>query len=243
MSAHKPRVSSNSKLPLFTRADKADEPLIRMPVTPRPPLVVRRTPDSPRLQVVSRAVRAVERDPALEFETARATPQPDDVASVAPPLVPRTSTHRGHEVRGETPVTLSGPLTRMVAAVIDHVLLLAIDAGVIYFTLRIAGLSMDEWGALPVLPLVAFLLLLKLAYFCAFTAVGGQTIGKMALRIRVVNEDNGTIDATLAFRRTVVGAVSTAFLGLGMLPAFFDPERRAFHDRVARTRVVGLRTA
>jgi uncharacterized RDD family membrane protein YckC len=84
---------------------------------------------------------------------------------------------------------------------------------------------------------------LKLAYFCAFTAVGGQTIGKMALRIRVVSEHNGGVDATLALRRTIVGAVSTVFFGLGMLPAFFDPERRAFHDRVARTRVVGLRTA
>jgi uncharacterized RDD family membrane protein YckC len=243
VSASKPRLSRGSKLPLFTSANKADEPLIRLPVTPRPPLSVRRTPDSPRLQVVSRAVRAVEREPALEFETARATPQRDDFASVAPPPVPRTSTQRSHEARAEVPIALSGPLTRVVAAAIDHVLLLAIDAGVIYFTLRIAGLSMDEWGALPVLPLFSFLLLLKLAYFCAFTAVGGQTIGKMALRIRVVSDDNGAIDATLALRRTVVGAVSTAFLGLGMLPAFFDPERRAFHDRVARTRVVGLRTA
>jgi uncharacterized RDD family membrane protein YckC len=243
VSASKPRVPRRSKMPLFKSADKGDEPLIRLPVTPRPPLAVRRTPDSPRLQVVSRAVRAVEREPALEFETSRGAPQRDDVAAVAPSPVSRTSMQNSYEVRAEVPVTLSGPLTRMVAAVIDHVLLLAIDAGVIYFTLRIAGLSMDEWNALPVLPLVSFLLLLKLAYFCAFTAVGGQTIGKMALRIRVVSEDNGTIDATLALRRTVVGAVSTAFLGLGMLPAFFDPERRAFHDRVARTRVVGFRTA
>ena len=64
----------------------------------------------------------------------------------------------------------------------------------------------------------------------------------MALRIRVVSEDNGAIDGNLALN-AVLGAVSTAFLGLGLLPAFFDPERRAFHDRVARTRVVGLRTA
>jgi len=145
---------------------------------------------------------------------------------------------------GYLPTQLSDEeVAAMVAAAIDHVLLLAIDAGVIYFTLRISGLTMNEWGALPVLPLLAFLLLLKLAYFSAFTAVGGQTIGKMALRIRVVSEDNGAIDGNLALKRTVVSAVSTAFLGLGLLPAFFDPERRAFHDRVARTRVVGLRTA
>jgi uncharacterized RDD family membrane protein YckC len=238
-SARKAMPSRGSKLPLFTSADKGDEPLIRMPVTPRPPLAVRRTPDSPRLQVVSRAVRAVEREPALEFENARAMVDREDFAPVAAPLAPGTSTKKNLEA----PVVLSGPLTRMVAGAIDHVLLLAIDAGVVYFTLRISGLTMSEWGALPALPLLAFLVLLKLGYFCAFTAVGGQTIGKMALRIRVVSEDNGAIDGNLALKRAAVGAVSTAFLGLGLLPAFFDPERRAFHDRVARTRVVGLRTA
>jgi uncharacterized RDD family membrane protein YckC len=239
VSAPKASPSRRSKLPLFTSADKGDEPLIRMPVTPRPPLAVRRTPDSPRLQVVSRAVRAVEREPALEFDTARATVDRQNFTPVAPPPALGASTKKNLEA----PVVLTGPLPRLVAAVIDHVLLLAIDAGVIYFTLRISGLTMSEWGALPALPLLAFLLLLKLGYFCAFTAVGGQTIGKMALRIRVVTEDNGAIGANLALKRAALGAVSTAFLGLGLLPAFFDPERRAFHDRVARTRVVGLRTA
>jgi len=239
VSAPKARPSRGSKLPLFTSADKGDEPLIRMPVTPRPPLAVRRTPDSPRLQVVSRAVRAVEREPALEFDTARAAMDRQNFAPVASPPALGASTKKNLEV----PVALTGPLTRLVAAVIDHVLLLAIDAGVIYFTLRISGLTISEWSALPALPLLAFLLLLKLGYFCAFTAVGGQTIGKMALRIRVVSEDNGAIDGNLALKRAALSAVSTAFLGLGLLPAFFDPERRAFHDRVARTRVVGLRTA
>ena len=241
-SAPKPRLSRDSKLPLFTRGDKADEPLIKLPVTPRPPLAVRRTPDSPRLQVVSRAVRAVERDPPLEFDgTTRSTPEParDEPADATPPQgvshVPTNDEHPG-------PIDLGAPAARVVAAAIDHVLLAAIDIAVIYFTLRISGLAMSEWATVPALPLVLFLLLLKLAYFSAFTAVGGQTIGKMALRIRVVTEDHGSIDAALALRRAAVGAVSTVFLGLGLLPAFFDAERRAFHDRVARTRVVALRT-
>ena len=50
-----------------------------------------------------------------------------------------------------------------------------------YFTLRMAGLSMAEWSVLPVAPMATFLGLLKVAYFYAFTAVGGQTIGKMAV--------------------------------------------------------------
>lgn len=228
-----------SRLPLFTSStvDKRDEPLIKLPVTPRPPLAVRRTPDTPGLRVVSRAVRAAESEPALEFEEgsrgSSAGNRPD-----TPPqrTVSRAAARRASSIPGDV-----RPVVRVVAASIDHLLLCGIDLAVIYFTLRIAGLSMDEWAALPPVPLIFFLFLLKLAYFYAFTAVGGQTIGKMALHIRVVTEDHASIDAAVALRRTVIGAVSTAVLGLGFLPAFFDPERRAFHDRVARTRVVALR--
>jgi uncharacterized RDD family membrane protein YckC len=242
VSTAKPRPARDSKLPLFTRGDKADEPLIKLPVTPRPPLAVRRTPDSPRLQMVSRAVRAVERDPPLEFEgITRSAPES---ARVEPPgVTPPSYVSRASDESRHVSIDFGAPAVRVVAAAIDHALLAAIDIAVIYFTLRISGLMMNEWPILPAVPLVLFLLLLKLAYFSAFTAVGGQTIGKMALRIRVVTEDHGSIDATLALKRAAVGAVSTAFLGLGLLPAFFDADRRAFHDRVARTRVVALRTA
>ena len=75
---------------------------------------------------------------------------------------------------------------------IDHLLLGAIDLAVVYFTLRMTGLTMADLSMLPPVPLVAFLLLVKLSYFCAFTAVGGQTIGKMAMRIRVVTTEDET---------------------------------------------------
>lgn len=235
-----------SKLPLFTssRADRGDEPLIKLPVTPRPPLAVRRTPDNPRLRAVPSAVRPVERVPALEFEqTARNARHREERAPIPSQPVssqqaPRVPTPQDTIVSFD----VSGPVIRLVAAAIDHVLLVTIDLAVIYFTLRIAGLSMDEWTALPAVPLILFLVVLKMAYFYAFTVVGGQTIGKMAMRIRVVTEGNASIDATLALRRTLLGAASTAMLGLGLLPAFFDPERRAFHDRVAHTRVIALHT-
>lgn len=236
-----PRASRDSKLPLFTSSplERGDEPLIKLPVTPRPPLAVRRTPDNPRLRVASSAIRSVERSPALEFDDA--VRSVEEVEAPAPlPAPPISAPVRQRAVAR---ADVSGPLARVVAAAIDHVLLGAIDLAVVYFTLRISGISMDEWTVLPLVPLMFFLLILKIAYFYAFTAVGGQTIGKMTLRIRVVGEDHDSIDATLALRRTLLGAASTAALGLGLLPAFFDPERRAFHDRMARTRVIALRTA
>jgi uncharacterized RDD family membrane protein YckC len=101
-----------------------------------------------------------------------------------------------------------------------------------------AALTMDDWRMLPPAPMLVFLGLLKLAYFAAFTSIGGQTIGKMAARIQVVAEDESPLDPARALRRVLTGAVSTLAFGLGFIPALIGPDRRPLHDRVARTRVV-----
>jgi uncharacterized RDD family membrane protein YckC len=105
------------------------------------------------------------------------------------------------------------------------------------------ALTTDEWRALPLLPFLAFLVFMKLSYFAVFTAVGGQTIGKMAAGIRVVADDQLIMDPARAVRRTLTSAVSLASLGLGLIPALLDPDRRALHDRVAHTHVVDLPSA
>jgi uncharacterized RDD family membrane protein YckC len=83
--------------------------------------------------------------------------------------------------------------------------------------------------------------LLKVAYFYAFTAVGGQTIGKMAVGTCVVGDNGLPVDAGCAMRRTTAGIVSFLLLGLGFIPALFG-DHRALHDRLAHTRVVRLRS-
>ena len=126
------------------------------------------------------------------------------------------------------------------AALVDIAILAAVDLTVVYFTLRMAALTMDDWRLLPPLPLLAFLLLLKLAYYSAFTAVGGQTIGKMTTRIRVVTENDGRIEPTVALQRTLAAIASVITLGGAFAPALLGASKRAFHDRVAHTRVVAL---
>jgi uncharacterized RDD family membrane protein YckC len=133
--------------------------------------------------------------------------------------------------------------SRTLAAVMDHAILLGIDVIVFYSTLRMTALATDEWRALPALPLLGFLIFMKLAYFAAFTAMGGQTIGKMAAGIRVVADDQFIMDPSRAITRTLTSVVSLASLGLGLIPALIGPDRRAFHDRVAHTHVVDLPSA
>lgn len=228
---HAPIVHPEPKLPLFSLAieDDGDEPLIKLPAAPRPPLAVRRTPEVPRLRAVARPARHVMPEPALRLEFAE-EPVPD----------PPPSRHASIEDPSQAEV--SGAGARLAAAAVDHLILGAIDLAVVYFTLRMAALTMADWQVLPAAPLLAFLLLLKLSYFCAFTAVGGQTIGKMAAHIRVVTNEGAPIDGARAVRRTIAGVISVVPFGLGFLPALVGAERRALHDRVARTRVIALRS-
>ncbi len=216
-------------LPLFVPADaEDDEPLIRMPAPPRPPLAVRRTPVVPRLRAVSRA-RAVE--PALNFheEGSEALPQSQG---------PQESAVRSRAVLSEGNHSIGGQ--RVAAAAIDHGLLLGIDLVVLYFTLRMAGLTLTEWTVLPAVPFVTFLALIKFAYFTSFTAVGGQTIGKMATGIQVVTEDYAPVDGAASVRRTIGGSITMLTLGMAYLPALFGSDQRALHDRLTRTRVIAI---
>jgi uncharacterized RDD family membrane protein YckC len=221
--------------------DASDEPLIKLPAAPRAPLAVRRTPETPRLRAVPRSVprpsRPIESSPSLDFvEEAPPVVAVESIADTRARTAERLAARLAH-------AEVSGPGARLAAAVIDHLLLGAIDLAVVYFTLRMTGLAMGDLSMLPALPLLAFLVLVKLAYFAAFTAVGGQTIGKMAMRIRVVTTEDETVDGPLAVKRTLAGAASAVALGLGFLPALLGSERLALHDRLTHTRVVALPSA
>ena len=216
----RPARMTPSSLPLFTGSGDDDTPLVKLPAAPRAPLAVRRTPENPRLRSLTKVV-AQEAEPVLQFEEPAApdepVPQPRRVATA--PLAGGLST----------------PSARLVAAAVDHVILGAIDLTVLYFTLKVAAVSSADWQQIPFVPMVAFLVLLKLLYFSAFTAVGGQTIGKMGSGIRVIADDGAALQPMRAVRRSLA---LLGTLGAGFLPAVLGDDRRAIHDRVAGTRVV-----
>lgn len=222
-------------LPFFASPDN-DEPLIKVPATPRPPLAVRRTPDTPRLRHAAKHHRAIA-EPTLSFPEVADLEPPTAAPFLATAPAPASIHETGGPSQGAAAVP-GGWGRRAIAATLDHAILLAIDVVVVDFTLRLLSLTWADWRLLPPVPLVLFLLSIKLAYFSAFTAVGGQTIGKMAAGIRVVGDDAALIDPSRAFRRSLLGAVSLATFGTGLIPVLFTADRRPLHDRVARTRVV-----
>jgi uncharacterized RDD family membrane protein YckC len=238
-----------SALPLFAPDAPDDEPLVKLPRAPRPPLSVRRTPETPRLRTAPAVERPGSDDAVLQFseepengivpfddagelEIGHARPA-EDREPPAPRV--RQPSFRAEAVEGASPFG-----KRFVAAVIDHGILLGIDLVVLYFTLRLTDLTFADWRVLPWLPLAAFLLSVKVAYLSAFTTAGGQTIGKMATHIRVVSEDGGVLDPGRALRRAVLGLISIATAGAPFLTAVADPLRRGVHDRASGTRVVAV---
>ena len=211
-------------LPLFSGADD-DTPLITAPRPVRPPLSVRRTtPEIPRGRTRTPNVtrRANDDALALDIAPAAATSQSDAVnASLAEPP--------------------AGTGARLLATLIDIALLGGINAVVVYLTLALSGLGMDQVRVLPILPIVSFLAILDAGYLIAFIAASGQTIGKMITRIKVMGDDGQRVDIASAGLRAAGCALSLLTIGLGYLPAFVTADGRALQDRISRTRVVSAR--
>jgi uncharacterized RDD family membrane protein YckC len=210
-------------LPLFGDVFPEDEPLVR-PTPPSAPLAVRRaTPARPRL---ASPARAPERpaDPGLPLDSAVSASADEVGTAVAESEVAALSRRLG-------------------AAALDWLMLLALDVGVVYFTLRVSRLAPAQIGLLPPIPMVAFLLLLNGGYLALFTAATGQTIGKMAVGVRVVPVGEGPLTVGRSLVRVVVLIASALPAGLGLLPVAFDDARRGLHDRLAKTRVVRAATS
>ena len=81
------------------------------------------------------------------------------------------------------------------------------------------------------------------AYFTAFIgSERGQTLGQMALGIRVIGLDTGgSIGFSRAFLRWLVSIVSAIVILIGYLWMLWDKEKQCWHDKAANDVVVPVR--
>lgn len=208
-------------LPLFAGEPRDDAPPLVITAGPTPPLAVRRSA------------------PVVRRERLRATPRPQaerlrfggaEGEEEAPPAALESS-----------PAAAAPASTRLSAALLDWLMLAAIDLVVVYFTLRICRLPVAEIGRLPLVPLALFFALLNGGYLALLTGAGGQTIGKMAFDLKVVGRDGEPVPMTTAMLRTLALLLAALPAGLGLLSIVFDRRGRGLHDRLSRTRVIGAR--
>ena len=223
------------ELPLFGQApgEGASEAM-PAPRAPRPPLSVRRaSSDLARHRGSSTATPAG--PPRLDF----VEPPEAEVRQVPPIARPAPAAH--HEVRAAPSAAAAPPGRvgrRVAGGLVDALLLGAIDAVVLHFTLQLTGLDLAGFSRLPLPPLLAFVVLLNGGYLVVFTLASGQTIGQMVAGVRVVDAVGGHVTVGTALARACGLVLSWALAGSGFLPMFLSPDRRALHDRLAGTRVV-----
>lgn len=133
----------------------------------------------------------------------------------------------------ETPVEpkYAGFWIRLAATLLDGIVIFAFNV-LIYAMLGVDFLE-------PPLALELFLMLLSYVYAVVMTVQMGQTLGKMAVGIKVVRED-GTSNrwGHIILRETIGKILSALILCVGYLLAAFDRRKQSLHDRIARTLVV-----
>jgi uncharacterized RDD family membrane protein YckC len=138
---------------------------------------------------------------------------------------------------------MNAGLARRLGAVVYDALLLA----ALWFVTTALFLPLTGGEALssmrtPRLELVyrAALVAVLVAFYGLSWTSRGQTLGMAAWRLRVEREDGGLLTWRDVLARLAAALLSWFPLGLGWLSALVDPQRRTWHDRLTRTRVVML---
>jgi uncharacterized RDD family membrane protein YckC len=82
-------------------------------------------------------------------------------------------------------------------------------------------------------------IVIGVAYSYYFWTTTGQTPGKMVMGLKVVSAENGALlEPSAAILRYVGYFVSGIALGLGYLWVLWDPKHDAWHDKIAKTKVI-----
>lgn len=121
---------------------------------------------------------------------------------------------------------------RLLAYFVDSILLNVVNS-LLGFVLGLATAKSTDSSPGFILFSVLLSIVLIVGYDALFTAARGQTLGKMALRIKVVSEDGSDVSTGQAWGRAFAKLIPFA-----VVVALFNKERKGLHDMLARTRVV-----
>lgn len=140
---------------------------------------------------------------------------------------------------------LAGFWKRFAAAIIDGIVMaipvwLLVGGMMIFLVSTGAFENMAEpplWVNFIQLPLA---LLTPLYEGTMYAWKNGQTLGKMALQIRVVRADGSEITTGQGWGRAWMKFLFSCFCIVDYIPFFFTEERTTLHDMVAKTRVIEL---
>jgi len=143
-----------------------------------------------------------------------------------PPADAPTSVRRRDRVY---PLEHASPLLRLYAAAVDFSVII-----VLFITLHMV--TSGRVAAADAAPQDIFIFF---GYFIVTTGILGQTAGKFAAGIIVVDREGRVPGLPLAIPREMLGKfVSVVTLGIGFAWILYDHDRQGLHDKIAGTYVV-----
>lgn len=122
---------------------------------------------------------------------------------------------------------------RVGAKILDSILMQIISSAVGF----VIGLAIKDDSTAPLLGgLIGFVL--GVGYPVFFLGKFGATLGKMAVKVKVVRSNGEPITYLRALGRVFAEILSSLIFGIGYLMVAWDPEKRSLHDRICDTRVI-----
>ena len=85
-----------------------------------------------------------------------------------------------------------------------------------------------------------WLLVVCFGYLAGCWRYGGMTMGMRAWRVKLIGADEQVISWSRCLLRFLIGLVSLAAFGLGILWALVDSRNRGWHDLAARTLLIKI---
>lgn len=135
---------------------------------------------------------------------------------------------------------LASPAERILGGFIDFGFLTLLLLGLAYLTTNLVGQPLRALPGPAVAALGCVGFLLVTGYFLFFWSLSGQTLGKLLTSSRVVDPFGQPLGFGRAFVRTLGMGLSILPLGAGFVGLWSDIGRRAWHDRLASTKVVRI---
>ena len=134
---------------------------------------------------------------------------------------------------------LASMRSRALAYIIDDFLMTLLIMMIFWESIIAVSSDADAMMQLMKVELVMPLIILKIIYQTFFVWYYGATIGKIIVKIRVIDADSwGRISMFSSFLRAVGRIFSEMFFYIGFLVGFFNEGRKTFHDITGKSLVI-----
>jgi len=159
------------------------------------------------------------------------------MASAAPRAIAATKSSGTEKIVDFAPERIKAPFVlRCAALAVDYIVVLATPVLWLVISKALSetpgdvGIGTTGW-------IVGSLVLI--ANFVLLPIWRGQSLGKMAAGLTILQMDGRSVDAGVIVRRNLIGYAATVLtLGLGFLLAVVNESGRSLHDRIGGTVVV-----